>query len=79
MFVAIVLGGFEGGEGARLIETLARHGAAGGARGSRTAEFAPLFSYVFVTAAVLIAAAMVAVMFAEERPLRGPATWVKSS
>jgi hypothetical protein len=39
-------------------------------KSSRTAHFAPLFRRVF------IAAAMVAVMLVEERPLRGPATRV---
>ena len=77
VFVAIVLGGFEGGEGARLMEALARHGADGGVRTARTAEFAPLFRWVFVCAAALLALAMIAVMLAEERPLRGPASKVK--
>jgi len=76
VFVAIVLGGFEGGEGARLMETLTRHGAGGGARVARP-EFTPLFAYVFVAAALCIAAALVAVLAVEERPLRGPATRVK--
>jgi EmrB/QacA subfamily drug resistance transporter len=74
VFVAIVLGGFEGGEGARLIETLAKHGAGGGGRVARTAEFAPLFRWVFVSAAVFLTLSLIAVMLVEERPLRGPAT-----
>ena len=53
VFVAIVLGGFEGGEGARLMETLTRHGTGGAARAARAAEFAPLFGYVFVCAAAV--------------------------
>src|SRR5262245_25391783 len=78
VFVAIVLGGFEGGEGARLMETLARHGVGnGGVRVARP-EFAPLFATVFVAAALCIAAALVAVLMVEERPLRGPATRVKA-
>lgn len=74
LFVAIVLGGFEGGEGVRLIKTLSAHAAGGGARVARTAEFAPLFRWVFVSAALFLALAMIAVMLVEERPLRGPAT-----
>jgi EmrB/QacA subfamily drug resistance transporter len=79
VFVAIVLGGFEGGQGARLMETLTRHGAGTGAARAARPEFAPLFSYVFVAAALCIAAAMLAVLAIEERPLRGPATRVKTS
>jgi EmrB/QacA subfamily drug resistance transporter len=79
VFAAIILGGLEGGEGARLMETLARHGTGAAGRAARSAEFAPLFAYVFVCAAVFIAAAMVAVMLVEERPLRGPATRVKTA
>jgi EmrB/QacA subfamily drug resistance transporter len=66
LFVAIVLGGFAGGDS--LIETLTAHGATGGVR---TAEFAPLFRIVFLCAALLIALALFAVMLIEERPLRG--------
>jgi MFS family permease len=78
VFAAIILGGLEGagGEGARLIETLTRHGAGDAARAARTAEFAPLFSYVFLAAAVFLTLALVAVMLIEERPLQGPATRV---
>ena len=77
VFAAIVLGGLEGGEGARLLETFAQ-GARGGAAGAeRAAYFAPLFRLVFVAAALFLAAAMVAVLLAEERPLRGPVTRVK--
>jgi EmrB/QacA subfamily drug resistance transporter len=78
VFAAIILGGIEGGEGARLIETLARHGAPEAARTARAAEFAPLFALVFVSAALFLAAALIAVMLTEERPLRGPATRVKT-
>jgi MFS family permease len=76
VFAAIILGGLEGagGEGARLIETLTRHGAGDAARVARTAEFAPLFSHVFLAAAVFLTLALVAVMLIEERPLQGPAT-----
>ena len=77
VFVAIVLGGFEGGEGVRLMETLTRHGAGVGAPRAARPEFAPLFGVVFVAAALCIAAAMLAVLLVEERPLRGPATRVK--
>ena len=77
VFVAIVLGGFEGGEGARLMETLTRHGAGAGAARAARPEFAPLFAVVFMCAAAFLAAAMLAVLLVEERPLRGPATRVK--
>ena len=56
VFAAIVLGGFEAGEGAR----------------------GPAFRWVFICAALFLAAATVAVMLVEERPLRGPATKVKT-
>ena len=45
VFVAIVLGGLEGGEGARLLETLTAHGAGGAARTAGAAQFAPLFRW----------------------------------
>lgn len=77
VFVAIVLGGLEGGDGARLLETLTAHGARGAANGAGTAYFAPLFRWVFMSAALFLAVAMVAVILVEERPLRGPATPVK--
>ncbi len=70
VFVAIVLGGFE--DSARLIEAVATHGAIE-ARIARTAEFAPLFRWVFVAAALFLALATLAVMLIEERPLRGRA------
>jgi len=76
-FVAIVLGGLEGGEGARLLATLTAQGASGAARSAGAAHFAPLFGWVFLLAALFLAASMLAVMLAEERPLRGPATQVK--
>jgi sugar phosphate permease len=76
-FVAIVLGGLEGGEGARLLATLTAHGASGAARSAGAAHFAPLFGWVFLSAALFLAASMLAVMLAEERPLRGPVTRVK--
>ena len=44
VFVAIVLGGLEGGEGARLLETLTAHGANAAARTAGAAHFAPLFA-----------------------------------
>jgi EmrB/QacA subfamily drug resistance transporter len=76
VFAAIIVGGLDsaGGEGGRLIETLTRHGAGEAARVARTAEFAPLFSYVFLAAAVFLTLALMAVMLIEERPLQGPAT-----
>jgi multidrug resistance protein len=77
VFVAIVLGGFDGGEGARLLETLSAHGIRGGERAASAAHFAPLFRWVFVCAALFLALAMLAVLLVEERPLRGPATRVK--
>jgi EmrB/QacA subfamily drug resistance transporter len=77
VFAAIVLGGLDSGEGARLMETITRHGTGAAARTARAAEFAPLFGYVFVGAAAFIAAAMLAVLLIEERPLRGPATRVE--
>ena len=77
VFVAIVLGGLEGGEGARLMATLTAHGASDGARTAGTAQFAPLFALVFVCAAGFLAASWLAVLLVEERPLRGPATRVK--
>jgi hypothetical protein len=40
---------------------------------------ADAFRWVFVAAALFLAAAMLAVMLAEERPLRGPATRVKQA
>jgi len=76
-FVAIVLGGFEGGEGARLLETMTARGANAAARTAGAAHFAPLFAWVFLAAAALLAAALLAIVLAEERPLRGPATPVK--
>jgi EmrB/QacA subfamily drug resistance transporter len=76
-FVAIVLGGFEGGEGARLLETMTARGANAAARTAGAAHFAPLFAWVFLAAAALLAAALLATVLAEERPLRGPATPVK--
>jgi EmrB/QacA subfamily drug resistance transporter len=76
VFVAIVLGGLEGGEGARLLASVTAHGAGGAARAASAAQFGPLFGYVFLAAALFLAAAMVAVMLVEERPLRGPATRV---
>lgn len=66
VFAAIVLGGFEGGE-------------AGAVTGEAVGARADAFRWVFVCAAAFLAAAMVAVMLAEERPLRGPATKVKTS
>jgi MFS family permease len=78
-FVAIVLGGLEGGEGARLIETVTAPGANAATRAAGAAHFAPLFGVVFLAAAVLLTASMLAVMLAEERPLRGPATRVKTT
>ncbi|HZO44328.1 MAG TPA: MDR family MFS transporter [Xanthobacteraceae bacterium] len=77
VFVAIVLGGLEGGEGARLLATLTAHGASSTARAAGTAQFAPLFSLVFLCAAGFLTAALLAVIIVEERPLRGPATRVK--
>jgi MFS family permease len=77
VFVAIVLGGLEGGEGARLLATLTAHGAGGAARAAGSAQFAPLFALVFVCAAAFLAASLLAVILLEERPLRGPATRVK--
>jgi MFS family permease len=77
VFVAIVLGGLEGGEGARLLETLTAHGARGAASGTATAHFAPLFRWVFVCAALFLTTAMAAVILVEERPLRGPASQAK--
>ncbi|MPZ37515.1 MAG: MFS transporter [Rhizobiales bacterium] len=77
VFVAIVLGGFEGAEGARLLEMLAAHGGRGLERGANAAHFAPLFRWVFVSAALFLAIAMVAVILVEERPMRGPVTRVK--
>jgi EmrB/QacA subfamily drug resistance transporter len=74
VFVAIVLGGLEGGEGARLLATLTAHGVRGGERAASAAHFAPLFRWVFVSAALFLAVAMLAVLMVEERPLRGPAT-----
>jgi EmrB/QacA subfamily drug resistance transporter len=70
VFVAIVLGGFGGGEG-----TLHHAGSAG--RGADSAHFAPLFRYVFLAAALFLMAAMAAVVLVEERPLRGPAMRAK--
>ncbi len=77
VFVAIVLGGLEGGEGARLLETLTAHGANAATRTAGAAHFAPLFGWVFLAAALFLAASLLAVVLAEERPLRGPATRVK--
>ena len=58
VFVAIVLGGFESGEGARLMETLTRHGAGDAARAAAPRSSRRCSRYVFVCAAVFIAAAM---------------------
>ena len=78
VFVAIVLGGLEGGEGARLLATLTAHGASGAARTAGTAQFrAVVCRCVFVCAAGFLTAALLAVILVEERPLRGPATRVK--
>ena len=77
VFVAIVLGGFEGGEGARLMEMLTRHGAGGAARAARAGIRAAVLLTCSCAAALCIAAAMLAVLAVEERPLRGPATRVK--
>ena len=74
-----MLGGLEGGEGARLIETVTAHGANAATRTAGAAHFAPLFGLVFLAAAVLLTASLLAVMFIEERPLRGPATQVKNA
>jgi EmrB/QacA subfamily drug resistance transporter len=76
VFVAIVLGGLEGGEGVRLLEFAHGVGRGGAEAAERAAHFAPLFRYVFLAAALFLAAAMIAVLLIEERPLRGPATRV---
>jgi len=76
VFVAIVLGGLEGGEGAKLLASVTAHGAGGAARATSAVQFAPLFAYVFLAAALFLVLAMIAVMLVEERPLRGPATQV---
>jgi MFS family permease len=78
VFSAIVLGGLEGGEGGRLLETLTVQSAPAVERGARGAYFAPLFGWVFVSAALFLALAMIALVLVEERPLRGPATRVKT-
>ena len=78
VFVAIVLGGFEGGEGARLMETLTRHGAGGAARAARAAQFAPLFALrVRWPRRSSSPRRWSRCSLVEERPLRGPATRVK--
>ena len=63
-FIAIVL------SGGRLEAT------ASGVVMADAAHFAPLFRLVFIAAAILLFAALVAVLLVEERPLRGPATRV---
>jgi EmrB/QacA subfamily drug resistance transporter len=65
VFAAIVFTGIDAGEGARTLDQLSGPGA-------RSAEFASLFRFVFAAAAVLLAAAFLAVLAIEERPLRGP-------
>jgi len=65
VFAAIVFGGIEAGEGARTLDQLSGGGVA-------QADFAALFRWVFIAAAVLLAAAFIAVLAIEERPLRGP-------
>jgi MFS family permease len=64
IFGAIVLGGIDAGQaGFRSIETLA----------PAPAEFASVFRWVFIAAAGFLAAAFLAILWIEERPLRGPA------
>jgi hypothetical protein len=53
-------------------------GADAATRSAGAAHFAPLFGLVFLAAAALLTASMLAVLLAEERPLRGPATQVKT-
>jgi sugar phosphate permease len=67
VFAAIVFTGIDAGEGARTLEQLSGTPA-------RSAEFASLFRFVFAAAAMLLAAAFIAVLAIEERPLRGPST-----
>ena len=64
VFAAIVFGGVGPGDGARTLDLLAGAGAA---------DFAMAFRFVFIAAAVFLAAAFIAVLAMEERPLRGPA------
>ena len=77
VFVAIVLGGLEGGEGARLLETLTAHGANAATRTPARRISRRCSRWVFLAAALFLAASLLAVVLAEERPLRGPATRVK--
>jgi EmrB/QacA subfamily drug resistance transporter len=65
VFGAIVLGGVDAGPGGLSFDRLA---GAGGA----SAQFAALFRWVFVAAAVFLAIALAALLMIEERPLRGP-------
>jgi EmrB/QacA subfamily drug resistance transporter len=65
VFAAIVLGGFDSA-GTRLTLDKLVHNASSGA------DFAMAFRFVFIAAAIFLAAAMVAVAAIEERPLRGP-------
>jgi EmrB/QacA subfamily drug resistance transporter len=65
VFGAIVLGGFDV-HAAAVLERLSD-------AGGPAADFANLFRWVFIAAASFLAAALVAVAFIAERPLRGPA------
>jgi EmrB/QacA subfamily drug resistance transporter len=78
VFAALVLGG--GGEGLSP-EAFVRHGAGAGSAAAADAAMAAAdaFRLVFIAAAIFLAAALVAVMLMEERPLRGPATQVKAA
>ena len=66
-FAAIVLGGVDGSGQGLTLDMLAQ----GAKRAS--GDFAQLFRWVFVAAAVFLALGLVAVLAIEERPLRGPA------
>ncbi len=66
IFGAIVLGGIDAG--ATAVFTVERLSA-------EPAEFASLFRWVFVAAAVFLGTAFIAILCIEERPLRGPSKW----
>jgi MFS family permease len=65
-FGAIVLGGIDTGGRGLTLEMLR-----GGAH-IAGADFASVFGWLFASAAVFLAAGLVAVLAVEERPLRGP-------
>jgi EmrB/QacA subfamily drug resistance transporter len=66
IFATIVLGGFDAAETGLTLDKLVRTASSG-------TEFAAPFRFVFIAAAIFLAAALLAIAAIEERPLHGPA------